>query len=44
MAAFGQYFFFFLHFNLFLVSTIVIYYENMTKSSMEFKNKHRIKR
>ena len=37
-------FFFFLHFNLFLVSTIVIYYENMTKSSMEFKNKHRIKR
>ena len=31
-------------FNLFLVSTIVIYYENMTKSSMECKNKHRVKR
>ena len=37
MAAFGQYFF--LHFNLLLVSTTVIYYENMIKSSMECKNK-----
>ena len=40
-AAFGKYFF--LHFNLFLVLSIVIYYENMTKSSMECKDKHCIK-
>ena len=35
---------FFLHFNLFIVSAIAIYYENMTKTSMECKNKHCVKR